>query len=78
MTKFIARFLTINILQSETGGIMANLRDSTSNKKVRDYHRDFYRPDNLCLVITGQVDPEAVFKVLAPFEEKILKKVGQL
>ena len=57
---------------------MANLRDSTSNEKVRNYHRDYYRPDNLCLVITGQVDPEAVFKVLEPFEEKIQKKVGQI
>ena len=54
---------------------MANLRTSTSNEKVRDYHKEFYRPENLCLVITGQVDHEAVFKVLEPFEEKIEKKV---
>ncbi|XP_072172090.1 uncharacterized protein C05D11.1-like [Diadema setosum] len=60
--------------KSETGGIMANLRDSTSNEKVRQYHRDFYRPDNLCLIITGQVKAEDVFRSLAPFEEKIISK----
>ncbi|PIK38225.1 hypothetical protein BSL78_24935 [Apostichopus japonicus] len=60
--------------KSETGGIMANLRTSTSNDKVRDYHKSFYRPDNLCLVITGQVSAEEVFKALDPFEEKIVSK----
>ncbi|XP_022082849.1 uncharacterized protein C05D11.1-like [Acanthaster planci] len=60
--------------KSETGGIMSNLRTSTSNAKVRQYHKDFYRPDNLCLIITGQVTPEEVFKALEPFEEKIMAK----
>ncbi|XP_071956159.1 uncharacterized protein C05D11.1-like [Antedon mediterranea] len=60
--------------KSETGGIMANLRDSTSNLKVRDYHRDFYRPENLCLIITGQVKPEDVFERLKVFEDKIIEK----
>ena len=41
--------------KSETGGIMKNLRESTSHAKVVQYHRDFYRPENLGLVITGQV-----------------------
>ncbi|KAJ8023724.1 hypothetical protein HOLleu_36243 [Holothuria leucospilota] len=60
--------------KSETGGIMANLRTSTSNEKVRAYHQAFYRPDNLCLVITGKVDPVEVFQRLQPFEEKIISK----
>lgn len=54
---------------------MSNLRTTTSNEKVRDYHRDFYRPDNLCLIITGKVAPEEVFKALEPFEQKIKSKV---
>lgn len=54
---------------------MANLRTSTSNEKVRAYHQAFYRPDNLCLVITGKVDPVEVFQRLQPFEEKIISKV---
>ncbi|OWF39921.1 uncharacterized protein C05D11.1-like [Mizuhopecten yessoensis] len=60
--------------KSETGGIMANLRDSTSHKKVCDYHREFYRPENLCLIITGQVSADEVFQALKPVENKIISK----
>ncbi|XP_070567442.1 uncharacterized protein C05D11.1-like isoform X2 [Ptychodera flava] len=60
--------------KSETGGIMKNLRESTTNVKVINYHRDFYRPDNLCLIITGQVKAEDIFKALEPIEEKIISK----
>ena len=33
--------------KSETGGIMKNLRESTSHQKVVNYHKEFYRPENL-------------------------------
>jgi len=61
---------------SETGGIMGNLRTSTTNKKVRDYHREFYRPENLCLIITGQIDPQKVFAAIDDFLQKIKLKEG--
>lgn len=60
--------------KSETGGIMKNLRTSCSHKKVCDYHRMFYQPENLCLLITGQVKPEDVFKRIQSFEDKIVSK----
>ena len=60
--------------KSETGGIMKNLRESTSHAKVVQYHRDYYRPDNLGLVITGQVEVEEVLNTVAEYEEKILGK----
>lgn len=59
---------------AETGGIMKNLRESTSIEKVRAYHKQFYRPDNLTVIITGQVKPEELFKVLQTFEELIASK----
>ncbi|CAL1530529.1 unnamed protein product [Lymnaea stagnalis] len=58
----------------ETGGIMKNLRESTSHEKVKKYHKEFYRPENLCLIICGMVNHEDVFKALAPMEKKILSK----
>lgn len=83
---------------SETGGIMHNLRTSTTNKKVREYHSEFYRvtkncfffvyinlllqlsnvlqPENLTLVITGQVKVEDVAKALEQVEKRILSKVS--
>ncbi|XP_041346924.1 LOW QUALITY PROTEIN: uncharacterized protein C05D11.1-like, partial [Gigantopelta aegis] len=63
--------------KSETGGRMLYIRTSTSNEKVRSYHHSYYRPDNLVLIVTGQVEPDQLFKAIQPFEEKILSK-GQL
>lgn len=50
-------------LKSQTGGILRNLRESTSHAKVVDYHAAFYRPENLNLIVTGKIDPNRVFKV---------------
>lgn len=60
--------------KSVTGGMLKNLRESTSNEKVRNYHKAFYRPENLVLVITGQVKAAEVFKALQSVEETILAK----
>lgn len=59
---------------SETGGIMKNLRQTTSNAKVRAYHKEFYRPENLKIIITGQINPQEVFRALEPLEHLILSK----
>lgn len=59
---------------AETGGIMHNLRTSTSNEKVRNYHAQFYRPENLTLIITGQVKVDDVSKALQSFERRILNE----
>uniref|UniRef100_A0A1B0DIV2 Presequence protease, mitochondrial n=1 Tax=Phlebotomus papatasi TaxID=29031 RepID=A0A1B0DIV2_PHLPP len=59
---------------AETGGIMHNLRTSTTNKKVRDYHAAFYRPENLAIIVTGQVAIEDLVRVLKPLEERIFSK----
>ena len=42
--------------------------------KVRQFHRDYFRPDNLCLIVTGKIAPSAVFEALKPLEEKIKGK----
>ncbi|XP_033228376.1 uncharacterized protein C05D11.1-like isoform X2 [Belonocnema kinseyi] len=60
--------------KSITGGNLPNLRESTSNEKVINYHKELYRPENLSIIITGQVKHADVFKALQPFEEKIISK----
>ena len=60
--------------KSETGGKLENLRTSTSNEKVREYHQEFYRPENLCLIVTGHVDVESIFSTLQPVEDRIVSK----
>jgi len=37
------------------GGRVENIR-ALSNEAVHAYHREYYRPDNLCIIVTGQVN----------------------
>ncbi|XP_050528273.1 uncharacterized protein C05D11.1-like [Daktulosphaira vitifoliae] len=60
--------------KSETGGIMKNLRESTTNEKIRKYHHAYYRPENLLLLVTGKVDHSSLFNSLEPVIQKILLK----
>ncbi len=57
--------------KSQTGGILKNLRESTSHEKVVAYHKSFYCPDNLCIVVTGSVEPEALFSVIDKVEQLV-------
>ncbi|KOB79134.1 Uncharacterized protein OBRU01_00203 [Operophtera brumata] len=61
----------------ETGGIMKNLRESTDNTKVRDFHKKFYRPENLTVILTGQIQAADVFKALAVVEDDIIAKASR-
>ncbi len=59
----------------DTGGALKNLRESCSHKKVCDYHKKMYKPDNVAIIVAGDVDPEEIISVLENFEAKILSKV---
>jgi len=56
--------------KSETGGRLKELRE-LNNMMVRDYHKSYYRPDNLCVIITGQVDCESLCAAVQPVIESI-------
>ncbi|CAE8685746.1 unnamed protein product [Polarella glacialis] len=56
--------------KSETGGRLKELRELT-NATVREYHQSYYRPDNLCVIITGQVDFRAACEACAPVVDSI-------
>ena len=57
--------------QVEVGGYLQNLRNSTTIAKIREYHRKFYRPENLVLSITGNIEEEELFEALMGTEEKV-------
>ena len=59
-----------------TGGRLKELRENTTNAKVRAYHKKFYQPQNVWLTITGDIEPEEIFKALDPVERKVLAKKG--
>lgn len=59
--------------RSETGGLMRCLRTLTA-QTIRDYHRDYYRAENLCVIVTGKVDHGALLKALEKVDAKIVAK----
>ncbi|KAH9645203.1 hypothetical protein HF086_005748 [Spodoptera exigua] len=63
-----------NGYSAETGGIMKNLRTSTDNTKVRNFHKKFYRAENLTIILTGQIEAEDVFAALSTVEDDIIAK----
>ncbi|ORX60422.1 hypothetical protein DM01DRAFT_1316969 [Hesseltinella vesiculosa] len=40
-------------------------------EKVRNYHAQFYRPDNLCIIISGKVDPAQLMQTLDTIDRHI-------
>lgn len=55
---------------SETGGLMDSLRVLT-NDQIRDFHKLRYRPDNLCVIIVGEVDPEELLDTMEKFDATV-------
>ena len=60
----------------ETGGALKDLRESCSHQKVRDYHKRFYTPDNIAIIVAGDVHAHEIIEVLENFEAKLLTKVS--
>jgi hypothetical protein len=46
------------------------------DEQVRAYHKAYYRPENLSIIVTGKVDPLLVLKSIEPIEKKIIAKVA--
>lgn len=55
---------------SETGGLTSELRKLT-NDKIRDFHKSMYRPDNLCVVITGSVEQNELLNIMTEFDDTL-------
>jgi Zn-dependent M16 (insulinase) family peptidase len=59
---------------AETGGRLANLRESCSHAKVVAYHKEMYRPSGVRLIVAGDVDPDALLAALEPVQARIRSK----
>lgn len=55
----------------ETGGTTAALRVLTT-QRIREFHKEMYQPNNLCIIVIGEVDHSNLLKILDEFEESIL------
>ena len=62
---------------SETGGAPENLRNSTNNHKIRNYHKQYYRPENMVIIVAGQVEKRKIFDAIRSLEEEEEKKIRE-
>ncbi|CAE7154201.1 unnamed protein product [Rhizoctonia solani] len=60
--------------RSETGGLMEALRAHL----VRDYHKSYYVPHNLCLIVSGKLKTPELLHVLQTKVEPRIIKHGQV
>lgn len=57
---------------SNTGGHVAQLRRLTVDK-VRSFHNKYYRPDNCCAILTGDISEKDAFQSMNIVEENLIK-----
>lgn len=53
--------------RSETGGLTKQLRNLT-NKQIRQFHRDLYSSDNLCLIIIGNLPQNELLNIVTEWD----------
>lgn len=56
--------------KSETGGLTKNLR-TLDAETIRKYHADNYRPDNLCIIVTGSVNEKELLELMVEFDSEL-------
>jgi Zn-dependent M16 (insulinase) family peptidase len=56
--------------KSETGGLTKNLRTLDADT-IRKYHADNYRPDNLCVIVTGSIEEDELLKIMVEFDSEL-------
>ena len=61
----------------ETFGVMESLRALTADR-IRKYHKDVYRPQNLCLLLVGEINHENLLDIMQNFENTIVKDLPEL
>lgn len=56
--------------RSETGGLTSQLRNLT-NEEIRQFHQSMYSPENLCLIICGNVPEDELLSIMTKFDESL-------
>lgn len=60
---------------SETGGKMHNLHTLT-NAQVARYHKELYRPDNVCFILSGTAGAPEFIAAMEKIEARVLDQGG--
>ena len=72
---FISFELFLHCYSSYTGGDIGNLRELTVDQ-IREYHREYYRPENLSIFICGNwgEDDTPIIETLLTIENAVVEK----
>lgn len=70
-----AMYPTASAYRSETGGLMEALR-VLNVETIRDYHKSYYVPHNLCLIVAGRLSTQDLLGVLQHEVEPSILKHG--
>lgn len=54
--------------RSETGGLTGNLRQLSSDE-IRQFHESTYSPDNLCLIVSGNVPEDELLMIVQEWDD---------
>lgn len=65
-----ALYGTDSAFSSETGGLMGALRVLTNNE-IQTFHKAMYTPNNLSIIVTGDVDPEEFLSVVQTIDDDL-------
>ena len=49
---------------------MSELRHLT-NEQIKEFHKKMYRPDNLCVIITGSIDQDELLGIMTEFDNEL-------
>lgn len=55
---------------SETGGLLERLRE-LKREEIQQFHRDMYRPDNLCVIVIGSVNEKEFLDIMIEFDSTL-------
>ena len=56
--------------RSETGGLTKNLRTLT-NDEIKEFHKKMYSPQNLCLIVSGNVPEDELLEIASRWDETL-------
>lgn len=56
--------------RSETGGLTTHLRELT-NDEIRKFHQTSYSPENLCIIVSGNVPEEELLSIVSEWDDEL-------
>ncbi|CAF1645724.1 unnamed protein product [Didymodactylos carnosus] len=57
------------------GGKLESIRTSLSLDKIKSFHKMFYTPKNVAIIVSGNIEPDDIMNVIYEFEQQNEKRI---